>query len=125
MKDQPEPRPARHHDAGPETDFAEGLLETRVVDGREIGIARIGGQLYAVGLRCTHAAWLMNDAPLEGFEIACSLHGARFDLRDGCPTSGPASRPLARYPTRVRAGRVEIELPIRPGSARLRIPDGC
>jgi len=121
----PETRPVSHHDAGPESDFAEGRLETRVIDGREIGIARIEGRLYATGLRCTHAAWLMDDAPLRGFEIACSLHGARFDLRDGCPTSGPASRPLARYPVRVRAGRVEVEMPARRGAARQDGPGGC
>jgi 3-phenylpropionate/trans-cinnamate dioxygenase ferredoxin subunit len=125
VKDRPEPRPTLHHDAGPETDFAEGRLETRVIEGREVGIARVEGRLHAVQLRCTHAAWLMDDAPLQGFEIACSLHGARFDLRDGCPTRGPASRPLAHYPIRVRAGRVEIEMPARRGSARQSGSDRC
>ena len=116
---------AIHHDIGAEADFVEGELKAIEVDDREVGVARLDGRLHAASLRCTHAAWLMRDVPLEGVEIVCSLHGARFDLRDGCPTAGPAQRPLDTYPVRVRAGRVEIEMPPRPPGPRRRTADGC
>ena len=69
-----------------------------VVGDREVLICRIGDDYHAVSNRCTHSAWPLSREPIEGFEIVCTLHGARFDLRDGCPTSGPASRPLDIYP---------------------------
>ncbi len=49
-------------------------------------------------------------AIIEGMEIICTLHGARFDLRDGCPTAGPASRPLATFPIELRDGELYVSL---------------
>jgi nitrite reductase/ring-hydroxylating ferredoxin subunit len=40
--------------------------------------------------------------------LVCTLHGARFDLRDGCPTAGPASKPLATYPIELRDGELYV-----------------
>ena len=51
-----------------------------------------------------------NGCMIEGMEIVCSLHGARFDLRDGCPTAGPARRPLATYPIELRDGELYVSL---------------
>lgn len=108
----PSPEPA-HHDVAADGDLQEGEMVSAVVDGRELAVCRVDGQIYAVSLRCTHAAWLMKDGPLEGVELVCGLHGARFDVRDGHPTCGPAERPLDTWPVRVRAGRVEVALPPR------------
>ena len=72
------------------------------IDEREILIGRLGENYFAVSNRCTHAAWPLAGEPIEGNEIVCTLHGARFDLRDGCPTGGPASKPLSYYPTELR-----------------------
>lgn len=108
-------KPERQHDVGADADFAEGTLVALEIDGRELAVARIAGQLHAVSLRCTHAAWRMDDASLRGSEIVCTQHGARFDLRDGCPTAGPARKALDTYPIRVHDGRVELTLPARRG----------
>lgn len=75
---------------------------------REILICRIDHDYYALGNRCTHSAWPLAGEPVEGFEIVCTLHGARFDLRDGCPTAGPASKPLATYPIELREGEIYV-----------------
>lgn len=81
------------------------------VEDREILICRVGANYYALGSRCTHSAWPLANEPVEGMEIVCTLHGARFDVRDGCPTLGPASKPLATYPIEVRDGAVHVSLP--------------
>jgi len=78
--------------------LAPGERAPVVIADREILICRIGDDYHAVSNRCTHSAWPLSDEPIEGFEILCTLHGARFDLRDGCPTSGPASRALQTFP---------------------------
>jgi len=102
-----------HHDVAADADLGDGEMISAVVDGRELALCRVGGTIHAVSLRCTHAAWLMKDGPLEGVELVCGLHGARFDVRDGHPTCGPARGPLDAWPVRVRAGRVEVALPPR------------
>lgn len=87
--------------------------EKRVIEiaGREILVGRTSDHYFAVAPRCPHAAWPLADEPVEGFQIVCTLHGARFDLRDGCPTSGPARRPLAIYPIESREGGLFVSLP--------------
>ena len=86
--------------------------ERRVVRiaNQELLVCRIDDRYFAVSNRCTHAAWPLANEPLEGFEILCSLHGARFDLRDGCPSAGPASRPLATYPIELRDGELCVRI---------------
>ncbi|MEM9177493.1 MAG: non-heme iron oxygenase ferredoxin subunit [Myxococcota bacterium] len=69
---------------------------------QEILVLRLGDEYFAVSNRCTHAAWPLTHEPVEGVEIVCTLHGARFDVRDGCPTGGPTSKPLATYPIELR-----------------------
>jgi 3-phenylpropionate/trans-cinnamate dioxygenase ferredoxin subunit len=80
------------------------------IEGREVLICRIDHDYFALAGRCTHAAWPLVSEPIEGMEIVCTLHGARFDLRDGCPTGGPASKPLATYPIELRDGQLYVSL---------------
>lgn len=80
------------------------------IEDREILVCRVDEAYFAVASRCTHSAWPLSSEPIEGLEIVCTLHGARFDLRDGCPTAGPASRPLASYPIELRDGELYVSL---------------
>lgn len=86
--------------------------EKRVVEvgGREILVCRSGERYFALASRCSHAAWPLADEPIEGSQIVCTLHGARFDMRDGCPVSGPARKPLATYPIELRDGELYVSL---------------
>ncbi len=63
-------------------------------------------ELTAFSIDCTHLGcpvrWLP-DAEL----FMCPCHGGVF-YEDGRVASGPPPRPLARYPVRVREGKVEI-----------------
>ena len=78
---------------------------------REILVSRVEERYFATASRCTHAAWPLVGEPILGMEIVCTLHGARFDLRDGCPSSGPASKPLDTYPIERRDGDLFVCLP--------------
>ncbi len=80
------------------------------IEDREILICRIEDDYFALGSRCTHSAWPLAGEPIEGMEIVCTLHGARFDLRDGCPTGGPATKPLATFPLEFRDGELYVSI---------------
>lgn len=86
--------------------------EKRVVEiaGREILVCRTTTGYFALAARCSHAAWPLADEPVEGSQIVCTLHGARFDMRDGCPVAGPARKPLATYPIELRDGGLYVSL---------------
>ncbi|MGV0795464.1 bifunctional 3-phenylpropionate/cinnamic acid dioxygenase ferredoxin subunit [Mycolicibacterium elephantis] len=77
-----------------------------------IAVFNIDGEFLATGEMCTHAeASLAEDGYIEGAEVECSWHMARFCLRTGKALSPPATEPLATYATKVENGQVFIDVP--------------
>jgi metal-sulfur cluster biosynthetic enzyme/nitrite reductase/ring-hydroxylating ferredoxin subunit len=66
-------------------------------------LVRIGEQYFAVEDVCSHDGQPLTDGPVDGFDIACPRHGARFDLRTGKPTRMPATAAIPVYAVEVRA----------------------
>ena len=85
-------------------------LETGV-DGLPLALYRVEGQVYCTANLCTHAEAFLSDGYLEGYEIECPLHGARFDIRDGRVLCQPAAKDVASYQVKVEGGEVSVELP--------------
>jgi len=73
-------------------------------------IFRVGDAFYAIKDMCTHDRGPLGDGDLDGFEVVCPRHGARFDIRTGKATRLPAVRDTVMYPVRVNDGQVEIGL---------------
>lgn len=60
------------------------------------------GEFYATADTCTHEEWsLGQDSDLEGNEVVCPLHMARFDIRTGAALCFPATLALATYKVEV------------------------
>ena len=79
--------------------------------GRAIVIFNLAGNLYAIGDVCTHDDGPLGDGDVEGQEIVCPRHGARFDLCTGKATAMPAVVDIPAYPVRVVDGMVEVGIP--------------
>lgn len=76
-----------------------------------IAIYRVGDDFYATQDSCSHEEWsLGEDGELEGHEVLCSLHLARFDIRDGRALCLPALKPLKTYPVSVTDGQVLVDV---------------
>lgn len=71
-----------------------------------IAVFNIDGDLYAIEDVCTHDGGELAGGPIEGFEVECLRHGARFDLRTGAATCPPAYIPAATFPVKVENGEV-------------------
>ena len=82
------------------------------IDEEPIVVFNIAGQFYAVGDVCSHDDGPVGDGELEGFEVICPRHGARFDVRSGKVLSLPAIVDIPAYPVRVVDGQLEIGLPL-------------
>lgn len=52
----------------------------------------VAGQFMAFNKMCTHKGCPVS--AVQGAEIVCRCHGARFSIADGSVTNGPATRPL-------------------------------
>lgn len=82
------------------------------VDNMTVVIFNIAGYTYAIEDRCTHDNGPLGEGELEGYEIICPRHGARFDVRNGKALTLPAILPTRYFPTRVIDNQIEIGIPI-------------
>ena len=74
-------------------------------------VFNIGGQLFAIMDLCTHDDGPLGEGDLEGHNVICPRHGARFDVRTGKAVSLPAIVDIPAYPVRVREGQIEVGIP--------------
>jgi 3-phenylpropionate/trans-cinnamate dioxygenase ferredoxin subunit len=78
--------------------------------GRRYAVGNVDGEFHVVDDTCSHDDGPLGEGELEGFEVICPRHGARFDVRSGAVLSMPAAFPIRAYETRVEEGRVQIRL---------------
>lgn len=81
------------------------------VDEQPIAVFNVSGKYYAIGDICTHDDGPLGEGELDGYQIICPRHGARFDIRNGKALTLPAFVDTPWYPTRAQDGWVEIGLP--------------
>ena len=67
------------------------------VDGKQVCVARVGDEVFAVSNICTHSNAELSDGDVKGFVIECWLHGADFDLRTGAAVTLPATEALETF----------------------------
>ena len=81
------------------------------IDGTPIMVLKIGGEYFAIADVCSHDDGPVGEGNLEGFEIICPRHGARFDIRTGKALALPAFVDIPAYPIRLVGDQLEIGLP--------------
>ena len=47
---------------------------------------------------------------VEGTEVTCPWHGAKFDIRAGAVLGPPATQAVKSYPVRITGANIEIEV---------------
>ncbi len=90
-------------------DFLPGTCRKVSTDESSILVFNLDGRYYAVENRCTHEDAELLDGVLEGDEIICPLHGARFSVVTGAVLEPPAYENLCTFPVRVTNGWVEVD----------------
>lgn len=87
-----------------------GPGQWRRVDAEEaqIVVFNIDGELYAIEDVCTHDGGQLTGGDIEGDQIVCPRHGARFCIRTGEALTAPAYEPTATFPVRVENGDVQV-----------------
>ena len=79
-------------------------------EGQKIALFRVGDAFYALSDTCTHRGGPLSEGAVEGTEVTCPWHGARFDIKTGAVMGPPAGREVKSYPVRVAGTDVEIEV---------------
>lgn len=96
---------------GSADDLADGGRLFLEIDEQPIVIIRQGEQYFAIADVCSHDDGPVGEGALEGNEIICPRHGARFDIRTGRVLALPAFVDIPAYPVRVIGGQIEIGFP--------------
>lgn len=64
-------------------DITEGSGKPIVIDGKEIAVFKIGGELYATQNLCPHQGNRLSSGTLLGEDVICPGHGNRFNVKTG------------------------------------------
>lgn len=95
-------------DVAPVAALPPGERKIVDVEGANIAVFNIGGQYYAIEDVCTHDGGELASGPLEGDQVVCPRHGARFCVKTGAALTAPAYEPVAVFPVRIVEGRVQV-----------------
>ena len=91
-------------------DLPEGSCFSADAGGENVLLVNVEGELHAISNICSHDYAELSDGELDGVEIVCPLHLARFDVRTGEVMAPPAYEALQVFPVQVVDGNVQVEI---------------
>jgi 3-phenylpropionate/trans-cinnamate dioxygenase ferredoxin component len=83
-----------------------GGRKSVLIDETPALLLHIDTEFYAIEDVCTHDGQPLTNGPLQGCEITCPRHGARFDVRTGRPTCMPATEPVRTFEIQLRGNAI-------------------
>ena len=93
-----------------QNDLKPGEMKSVEVQGKEICLANVNGNFYAIGNRCTHAGCMLTDGTLNGSNVKCSCHFSVFNVQTGTVVKGPAAEPEPTYQVKLENGQILINV---------------
>jgi len=94
----------------PSSVLGEGEMRSANANGFQVLLARVNGEIYAIGNVCTHWGCSLAEGRLLDRTVQCPCHGSEFSLRNGLAVRGPASEPEPFFEVRERNGQIEVRL---------------
>ena len=90
--------------------LAPGTMAGVELEGRQILLSNLGGDVYAVDGICTHEESLLSMGFMIEERVVCQLHLSQFDLRTGEVYNPPAVEPLRLYNVKIEEGSIFVEI---------------
>lgn len=73
-----------------------------------IAVYNVDGEFYATADTCSHDKSSLAEGYLDGDQVECAWHFAKFCIRTGQVLGPPASRDIATYPVVVEEGVIYV-----------------
>ena len=100
------------------SEFTDGEMKQVSVEGKEILLARVNGNFYAVGATCTHYGAPLVEGVLNGERLVCPWHHACFNITTGDLREPPAFDALPRYDVQIENEHVVVRVPVDASDRR-------
>ena len=101
---------AEFHKVAKADEVGPGEVKQYQIEGRPVALCNVDGELYALEDICTHAFAHLSEGGLEGGQIKCPLHGAKFDVKTGKALTLPAVKAVPTHELKIEDGNVYIAL---------------
>ena len=75
-----------------------------------VAVFNVDGEYLATADTCTHAESSLADGYIDGDQVECAFHFAKFCLRTGKALSPPATEDLQTFATKVEGGDVYVDV---------------
>jgi NADPH-dependent 2,4-dienoyl-CoA reductase/sulfur reductase-like enzyme/nitrite reductase/ring-hydroxylating ferredoxin subunit len=92
----------------PASDLLEGRMLTGHIGEAAVLLARSGGEVFAIGAKCTHYGGPLAEGLMVGDTVRCPWHHACFSLRTGEALHAPAFSPVSCWAIEQRDGRIFV-----------------
>lgn len=79
------------------------------IDGTDVAVFKIDDQFYAIEDVCSHDGSEIASGEVDGSDIICPRHGARFCIKTGAVKSAPAYENICSFPVRIEQGQVQVK----------------
>ena len=89
-------------------DVPAGEMLIVEVEGEEMVLANVDGQIYAFGNGCTHRGGPLGEGLLEGDEVECPFHQGRFNVKTGEAVQEPPTEPVPTYEVQVDGDDIRV-----------------
>ncbi len=80
------------------------------IQGKKIALFNLEGKYYAIDNTCTHRGGPLCEGELQGDEVTCPWHGAKFKVTSGDVLSPPAPQGVKCFLVRVTGNDLEVEI---------------
>ena len=87
-----------------------GTMAGVQVEGKELLLSNLGGEVYAVDGICTHEESRLAEGFMVEERVVCQLHLSQFDLKTGEVQNPPATEALKTYNVKIEEGTIFVEI---------------
>jgi nitrite reductase/ring-hydroxylating ferredoxin subunit len=90
-------------------DIPPGEMKEVELASEQVCIINVDNNYYAIGNVCTHQGGPLNEGMLDGHELECPWHLAKFDIRTGNVLAPPSEKPEPSYDVKVEGTNILIK----------------
>ena len=80
------------------------------INDRLVIVFNVDGNFYCIDDVCTHDGGPLSEGVLQGCQIACPRHGAKFDVTSGQALSMPATKATGSHEVKLDNGSVYVKM---------------